>query len=322
MTKLIVQFSGGKDSMASLLWVKNNLSKEFLTVFCDTKWESEITYKYIQDTNERMNLNIITLTSKKYDGFLDMVKNKGRFPSPKARFCTEQLKTIPMIDYILDEVHEDILVIQGIRGDESFARSKMSKQCTYFKFYFQPYTSNEIVIEELGKKPFLTLVQTKKLAKAKERLSKGFKDEKFHTYRKKEVFAFCKKYADDILRPVFDWTGQEVIDYSLANGFKPNPLYGFGMKRVGCFPCIMSNQVDVRSINTFFPERIKEIAEFEKETGSTLFPPDKIPKRFMTNKKYPTITDVTKYIENKNATGDLFEEEYGTSCMSFYGLCE
>jgi len=169
MTKLIVQFSGGKDSMASLLWVKNNLSKYFLTVFCDTKWESELTYKYIHDVNERMNLDIITLTSKKYNGFLDMVKKKGRFPSTKARFCTEQLKTIPMIDYILDEVHEDILVIQGIRGDESFSRSKMSKQCTYFKFYFQPYTSNEIIIEELGKKPFLILNQTKKLGLAKER---------------------------------------------------------------------------------------------------------------------------------------------------------
>lgn len=34
--KVIVSFSGGKDSLASLLWVRNNLTKDFITVFCDT----------------------------------------------------------------------------------------------------------------------------------------------------------------------------------------------------------------------------------------------------------------------------------------------
>ena len=41
MAKLIVQFSGGKDSLASLLWVRNNMSKNFTTVFCDTAGELE-----------------------------------------------------------------------------------------------------------------------------------------------------------------------------------------------------------------------------------------------------------------------------------------
>ena len=46
--KVIVTFSGGKDSLAALLWVKNNLTKDFITVFCDTGWEHPITYKYIE----------------------------------------------------------------------------------------------------------------------------------------------------------------------------------------------------------------------------------------------------------------------------------
>lgn len=44
--KVIVSFSGGKDSLASLLWVRNNLTKDFITVFCDTGWEHPLTYKY------------------------------------------------------------------------------------------------------------------------------------------------------------------------------------------------------------------------------------------------------------------------------------
>lgn len=44
-----------------------------------------------------------------------------------------------MIDYILDEVNDDVLIIQGIRAAESAKRAEMSKQCTYFKYYVQPY---------------------------------------------------------------------------------------------------------------------------------------------------------------------------------------
>lgn len=289
--KVIVQFSGGKDSMACLLWVKNNITKDFLTVFCDTGWESEITYKYIQEVNEKLNLNLITLKSKKYDGFLDMVKQKGRFPSTKARFCTEQLKSIPMIDYILDEVDDDVLIIQGIRQAESFNRSKMNAQCTYFKFYFQPYG-----LDKNGK-------------------------EKFHTYRKKDIIKWKEKHSDDILRPVFEWSGHDVINYILDNGFEPNPLYKMGMKRVGCYPCIMANNIDIRSIDKFDPARLDMIEEEEEVLkNSSFFGPDSIP-RWAYKGAYPLMSDVRKYLKDKNATGDLFNGEE-RSCMSFYGLCE
>lgn len=290
MTKIIVQFSGGKDSMASLLWVKNNITEDFLTVFCDTGWESEITYKYIDDIKNKLGLNFITLKSKKYSGFLDLAQKKKRFPSTCARFCTEELKSKPMIDYILDEIKGDVLIIQGIRGAESFARSKMQAQCTFFKYYFQPYGLNK----------------------------KG--KEKFHTYRKKNVLAFREKYADDILRPVFDWSAQQVINYIVENGIEPNPLYKMGMKRVGCFPCIMANNVDITSMMKFAPERLAEIARLEITAKSSFFGPDSIP-RWAYKGDYPLLPDVIEYLKNKNASGDLFGGEE-RSCMSFYGLCE
>jgi len=291
MANLIVQFSGGKDSMAALLWVRNNISKDFLTVFCDTGWESDITYKYIEEVKQKLNLNMVVLKSKKYNNFLDLAEKKKRFPSTRARFCTEELKSKPMIDYVLDEVKDNVLIIQGIRKAESFARSKMNAQCTFFKYYFQPYG-----IDKKGK-------------------------EKFHSYRKKEIIAFREKFADDILRPVFEWSGQEVINYIIENGLEPNPLYKMGMKRVGCYPCVMSNHIDILNISKFDPERIKFINETEIRLNSTLFPPDKIPKRFTKNKSHATVLEIVEYIKDKNATGDIFRENE-TSCMSFYGLCE
>lgn len=37
--KIIVTFSGGKDSLAALLWVREHITTNFTTVFCDTGWE-------------------------------------------------------------------------------------------------------------------------------------------------------------------------------------------------------------------------------------------------------------------------------------------
>lgn len=290
--KVIVTFSGGKDSLASLLWVRNNLTKDFITVFCDTGWEHPLTYQYIYDVRDRLGLNLVTVKSKKFEGMVDLVKKKTRWPSSQRRFCTSELKTIPMIDYILDEVNDNILVIQGIRAAESSKRAEMSKQCTYFKYYVQPY-----------------------------RKGKDGKD-KYHTYRRKDVLAFLTKYADDLLRPVFDWSDRQVIDYILDNGLVLNPLYRMGYKRVGCYPCVMASQQDIYNISMQDLPRIKFIADLEKKLSSSFFGPDKIPSRYYKG-EYPLIGDVVKYVQGKHSSGSLFEDtDISTSCMSYYGLCE
>ena len=216
--KIIVTFSGGKDSLAALLWVREHITTNFTTVFCDTGWEHPLTYEYINRIADRLNLDLVTLKSPKYDGMVDLARQKKRWPSTRARFCTEELKTKPTIDYVLDEVQDNMLMIQGIRAAESASRAKMSAQCTYFKYYFEPYGYDK------NGKP------------------------KKHSYRGKDVRAFREKFADDLLRPVFDWSAQQVIDYILAAGLEPNPLYTMGYKRVGCWPCVMANQREILNI--------------------------------------------------------------------------
>lgn len=290
--KVIVTFSGGKDSLASLLWVRNNLTKDFITVFCDTGWEHPLTYKYIEEIRNQLGLNLVIIKSKKFDGMVDLSLKKSRWPSSQRRFCTSELKIIPMIDYILDKVNDNILMIQGIRAAESAKRAEMSKQCTYFKYYVQPYGKDK----------------------------NG--NDKFHTYRRKDVLAFRAKYADDLLRPVFDWSAQQVIDYILDNGLEPNPLYRMGYKRVGCYPCIMASQKDIYNIIIQNPERISYIADLEQKLSSSFFGPDKIPSKYYKG-EYPLINDVVRYVQDKHPVGSLFDDdETFTSCMSYYGLCE
>lgn len=303
--KIIVQYSGGKDSQATLIWACKKYGADRVdAVFCDTGWESPITYKHIIETTKDLGVELIILKSKKYDGFIDLVIKKKIFPSSNARFCTEELKIKPFIDYVVNELKTHFLAIQGIRADESVKRSKMEKECRLFKYYLEPYKYDK---------------------KGKPR---------YHNYLKKDVLSFIKKYDDSIMRPVFNWSAKQVIDYIIKNGQEPYSLYKMGFLRVGCFPCIMLRHEEFRSFLRFFPERIDEIIEYEEKIGNSFFKAGYIPDRFCSkssiakkgkNKgklvKYPAVTDVVRYLTAKNLTKDMFEPEE-QSCMSFYGLCE
>jgi 3'-phosphoadenosine 5'-phosphosulfate sulfotransferase (PAPS reductase)/FAD synthetase len=295
---VIVQFSGGKDSLASLLWAVDKYGKEnIVAIFCDTQWEHELTYKHIQEVISKLGVKFITLKGKY--SFLELVKKKLRFPSTKARFCTEWLKIRPFIDYLLNIEYEYSIIIQGIRSDESRSRSKMTQECQYFKYYFTPY---------------------------------GFKKDgkpKFMSYRKKEIVTKGLLHKTDIYRPFFNSTANEVMNFIKSFGFKPNPLYYMGFKRVGCFPCIMCTKSEMDLIIKKQPQYLERIKIAEEEYQSTFFPVDYIPnyakEEFKTKRgtfKLPTIKAVIKYLKGRNKHGEMFAEEENKSCMSMYNICE
>jgi len=289
--KILVFYSGGKDSQASLIWaVKQYGVQNCEAVFCDTGWENPVTYEHIRTTTEQLGVKLVTIKSAKYAGMVDLAIKKKRFPSSKARFCTEELKSKPAIDYVLSH-SENLITIEGIRAKESFSRSKMNAECTYFKYYFEP----------IGKD------KNGKL--------------KYHTYRKKDVKKWCEQYNADKIRPLFTWSADEVMDYIKANGQLPNPLYYQGFSRVGCFPCIMVRHQEIKLISENHPEMWDRLESAEKKVGRSFFPPSYIPKHACENKHYPFVSDVKKYLSDKNATLDMFEGEQ-PGCMSAYNLCE
>ena len=297
--KVIVAFSGGKDSTACLLWAVNEggfKPQSVTAVFCDTGWEHPDTYAYITNTCAAIGVNLVVLKSKKFDGFIDLAMKKKRFPSAKARFCTEKLKSEPMIDYLLDEVRDHCLIIQGIRNQESAARSKMTEHCTFFRYYLEPYSVKD---------------------------GKEFR----HTYRKQDVLEFRKHFADDILRPIISWSANQVVKYILSHGLRLNPLYYRGAGRVGCYPCIMANHAEVKAMLSNDTRYAARLIDAEEKVGRTFFAPNYIPQKYHTGrdtvsgKTICTASDVIRYLSEQKET--LFQDESETaSCMSFYSICE
>ena len=125
---LVVSVSGGKDSTAMALWlIDQGLKDRCHFVFADTKWEHPDLYKYLDEVLEPKIGKIHRAVSKKYPGGMpDMIRQKQAFPSHRFRFCTENLKILPLREYI-DEVRlstgGDPINVVGIRADESLRRS-------------------------------------------------------------------------------------------------------------------------------------------------------------------------------------------------------
>jgi len=84
-------------------------------------------------------------------------------------------------------------------------------------------------------------------------------------------------------RPLLNWSLQDVFDAHRRHALSVNPLYRMGHERVGCFPCVMVNQRQLKSLSQMSPEVWENIAAAESAAaGRSFFPPNYIPKRYQT----------------------------------------
>lgn len=132
----VVSVSGGKDSAATAILALETMPRESLRfAFCDTGNEHESTIEYVAYMARHLGIDIVTLPQPSFadriarqrdyvrshwagkgatsddieravaalvptgNPFLDLCILKGRFPSRKAQFCTQELKTIPLVEH-------------------------------------------------------------------------------------------------------------------------------------------------------------------------------------------------------------------------------
>lgn len=161
----IVSVSGGKDSTALYLRAMER-GLPFRAVFADTGNEHEWTYDFVRelpgktggpqiewvkaDFTEKLAKKreyvarvwpvegvpmekverALSLLHPTGNPFLDLCLWKMRFPSSRARFCTDLLKLVPIFEEIhlpILEAGDTLISWQGVRHDESVARQGLPK---------------------------------------------------------------------------------------------------------------------------------------------------------------------------------------------------
>lgn len=209
--KYLLSVSGGKDSTAMILYLKEIAVDPKLIdyVFMDTGWEDVKTYEYLDYLENELDIKInrirsnikvkpeheeiyeecLSVMGRDYSDFVALILYKGMFPSGYAQFCTGELKVKPFQE-LLDSRDYQAISCVGIRREESLRRS------TYEEWEFN------------------------------------------------ESFNFW------VWRPLIEFTEKQVIDIHHRHNVKPNPLYLKGAHRVGCYPCIQSNKKEMSAFPT------------------------------------------------------------------------
>jgi len=162
----VINFSGGKDSTAMLLLAIERDTPDLSVVFADTGNEHEQTYDYVRYIESATGVPIrwvkadfsrqiagkrefvLTKWADKWGApqeaidraaaalvptgipFLDLCIWKGRFPSTKVAFCSEELKRNPIIEQVQKPLLEtgNVISWQGVRRDESLNRRFLTER--------------------------------------------------------------------------------------------------------------------------------------------------------------------------------------------------
>ena len=130
--------SGGKDSDALMLWMKyeSGYAEETLEFsFSDTGNEAAETYEHIRMLSERVHP--ITILKPPLD-FYDLARSHNRFPTTKARFCTQELKMKPTKAHLEGFMAQGYTVINhsGVRASESADRATLEEWEPAWTSYF------------------------------------------------------------------------------------------------------------------------------------------------------------------------------------------
>lgn len=189
-----VSLSGGKDSTAVTLLALERDPAACRFVFADTGNEHELTYEYVREyLPRRLGIAIDEVRSdfsrqiagkrqyvaEKWPAkgvpqafiervlavlhptsvpFLDLCMWKGRFPSRKAQFCTQELKRYPLDAYLLNLLRDGLVVEswRGVRRDESQQRAgtcdrEMTAEGYEVVMPIAAWTAAEVVAFVLGR---------------------------------------------------------------------------------------------------------------------------------------------------------------------------
>lgn len=124
----VVSHSGGKDSQAMFHHLVSLVPREQIIVvhalLPGVEWEG------VEEHVRATTLGVPVITTQARRTLLEMIEQRGMFPSPSQRQCTSDLKRGPIERAVRATGHKLIVNCMGMRAQESSSRAKLET----FKF--------------------------------------------------------------------------------------------------------------------------------------------------------------------------------------------
>ena len=242
----VANHSGGKDSQAMFAYLRGIVPEGQLVVvhadLGEVEWAGAI--DHIKATVGGVPVH----TCRSRRTLLQMIEERGMFPSPENRQCTSDLKRNPIERTIRHLVEGRIRQWLQAPADAK--------------------------ITEWGRKQALAagcgLVVNCMGMRAEESSGRA----KLATFKLSTKNSKAGREWYDWL-PIHDWLVDKVFATIKAAGQEPHPVYAQGMSRYSCCFCIMSSEHDLRTAARLNPTLYRRYVELERSTGQVMLMPSK-----------------------------------------------
>lgn len=122
---ILVMFSGGRDSTFALLWARQNFPNlRTIAVFSDTGVEFPGMTIHVKRVCDYLGAEL-KIVKPEHDMLIDIVENG--FPATVFLSCREKYIYRPVTQYFRTFPPEEVVIIDGSRGDQALKRSKKTK---------------------------------------------------------------------------------------------------------------------------------------------------------------------------------------------------
>ncbi len=257
--KVIIAFSGGKDSLASVLDVLDSgVPAEKIVLWhhhvdgtpgqSDGLMDWPVTEGYCRSVAEALGVSI--KFSWKDGGF-------------EREMLRENAKTAPTS---FETEAGEVMTVGGVRGKDGtrrqFPQVSASLSTRWCSAYLKIDVGRMIFSNDSAYKTGTFLFITGERRQESAARSLYAKVEKHR--------ATNKSRRVDHWRLVIDWKESEVWSIIERHKILPHPAYRLGWGRVSCMSCIFGNADQWASVRELAPEQFTKIVQYEKEFGKTI----------------------------------------------------
>lgn len=215
--KVVVPISGGKDSQACLkLALQQYRPDQIIGLFCDTKFEHDLTYAHVEQMRRMYGVHIETITAGSVE---EQCVKHGRFPGGGARFCTEELKIWPSKRF-----YKALAELMGSRlGNKK----------------------KKITASQIGGFEVWLGVRLEESTDRAKRYAGKVCDEVYAPHEVMRKYPqYLAKLGVTFRLAILDWSEQDVKEFVGVEELNPLYLPPFEFDRVGCYPCLASNDTN------------------------------------------------------------------------------